>query len=144
MHRTTDAMTPPVKWSLIGRDFGGEFEYGSVAVVEDLEAYERMMCHPAHLELDRIGLPLVEKFMSFDITDDPDPEVGEKIAGIHRRRFADEPDIARIVSDIGEYTGSAPRRSWRVRADGAERTAGEPPRPTRRGGSVVSAGSRCG
>lgn len=107
MHRTTDAMTPPIKWSVIGRDFGGEFEYGSVAVVEDLDAYERMMYHPAHLELDRIGLPLVERFMSFDITDDPDPEVGEKIADIHRRRFADEPDIAQIVSEIGDYTGSA-------------------------------------
>lgn len=77
------------------------------AGLENLQAYEEYMNHPAHLEMDRIGLPLVDKFVSFDITDDPDPAVGEKIAEIHRRRFDGTPDIAELVSGLAEYTGSA-------------------------------------
>jgi len=91
---------------VVGRDFGGEYEYGAVFAIEDLDGYEEYMNHPAHLHTDRIGLPLVDNFASFDITDDPDPEVGERIAGIHRRRFAGMPDIAELVSGLGEYTGS--------------------------------------
>lgn len=98
---------PSIKSRVVGRDFGGEYEYGSVSVIEDLEGYEEFMNHPAHLEMDRIGLPLVDKFMSFDITDDPDLEIGAKIAEIHQRRYDTMPDIAALVSDIGEYTGSA-------------------------------------
>ena len=45
------------------------------------------MNHPAHLNTDRIGLPLVDKFVSFDITDAPDPETVAKIAEIHQRRY---------------------------------------------------------
>lgn len=82
-------------------------EYGAVSVLEGLEGYEEFMNHPAHLEMDRTGLPLVDKFMSFDITDDPDREIGAKIAEIHQRRYDTMPDIAGLVSDLGEYTGSA-------------------------------------
>ena len=98
---------PAIKSRVVGPDFGGEFDYGAVSVLEDLEAYEEYMNHPAHLEMDRIGLPLVDKFVSFDITDDPDPAVGDKIAEIHRRRFDGMPDIAELVSGLAEYTGSA-------------------------------------
>lgn len=98
---------PVIKERVVGPDFGGEYEYGAVSLIEDLEAYEVYMNHPAHLAMDRAGLPLVDKFVSFDITDDPDPEVGEKIAEIHRRRYENKPDIAGLVSDLNEYTGSA-------------------------------------
>ncbi|MBE1877797.1 Dabb family protein [Myceligenerans pegani] len=120
MREANRAMTPPVVRSAVGRDFGGEFEYAAVSVMEDLDAYEEMMNHPAHLEVDRIGLPLVDTFMSFDISDGMDPEVGERIAAIHRRRFESRPDIAELVSDIGEYTGSAaPGRHGTRRAPAA-------------------------
>ncbi|MFD4460866.1 Dabb family protein [Nocardia sp. NPDC058480] len=98
---------PSIKARVVGPDFGGEFEYGAVSLIEDLEGYEEYMNHPAHLAMDRAGLPLVDKFVSFDITDDPDPEVGAKIAEIHRRRFDNVPDIAELVSGLAEYTGSA-------------------------------------
>ncbi|WP_158885131.1 Dabb family protein [Amycolatopsis anabasis] len=98
---------PSVTSFVVGPDFGGEYEYGAVFVIKDLEGYEEYMNHPAHLDTDRIGLPLVDKFMSFDITDDPDPEIGAKIAEIHQRRYDTMPDIAALVSDLGEYTGSA-------------------------------------
>ncbi|QVQ52319.1 Dabb family protein [Spiractinospora alimapuensis] len=93
--------------AFFGRDVGGEYEYGAVSVWEDLESYEAMMNDPAHLEIDRVGLPLIEKFMSFDISDDPDPEFAEKIAAIHQRRFDAHPDLVELIDNLKEYTGSA-------------------------------------
>lgn len=98
---------PSVTSFVVGPDFGGEYEYGAVFTIEDLDGYEEYMNHPVHLEMDRVGLPLVDKFMSFDITDDPDPDMGAKIAAIHQRRYDAKPDIAGLVSDLNEYTGSA-------------------------------------
>lgn len=92
---------------VVGRDVGGEFEYGAVSVLADLAAYEEYMNHPAHLAMDRVGLPLVDTFVSYDIVDDPDPEVEGKIAEIHRRRFETVPDIAELVTDVDDYSGSA-------------------------------------
>ncbi|GAB3508808.1 hypothetical protein [Amycolatopsis cihanbeyliensis] len=51
--------------------------------------------------------PLVGKFISFDITDDPDPEGGARIAETHQRRYGTRPEIAELVSGLAEYTGSA-------------------------------------
>lgn len=90
---------------VVGRVFGGEHAYGAISVIEDVDGYDEMMNHPARLEIDRIGLPLVEKFESFDISDDPDPELARELAEIHQRRFDNLPDIAELVSGIGEYTG---------------------------------------
>ena len=98
---------PAIKARVVGPDFGGKYELGAVLVVEDIEGYAEYMNHPAHLELDRLGLPLVEEFVSSDITDDPDPEIGAKIAEVHRIRFEKVPDIADLVSGLAEYTGSA-------------------------------------
>lgn len=105
--RQASGRIPAVKTWIVGRDFGGEYEYGAVSLIEDLDTYEEMMNHPEHNELDRIGLPLVDKFVSFDITDDPDPQIEAKIAAIHRRRYENAPDIAELVSDLAEYSGSA-------------------------------------
>ncbi|RZQ61937.1 Dabb family protein [Amycolatopsis suaedae] len=98
---------PSIRSHIVGPDFGGEYEFGAVTVIGDLDGYAEYMNHPAHLEMDRVGLPLIDRFMSYDITDDPDPEFGAKIAEIHQRRYDDQPDIAGLVSDLGEYTGSA-------------------------------------
>ncbi|APX33202.1 stress responsive protein [Brachybacterium sp. P6-10-X1] len=92
---------------IVGLDVGGEFDYGAVSVLADLAGYEEYMNHPAHLAMDRVGLPLVDRFVSYDIVDDPDPEVERKIADIHRRRFEDVPDIAELVAGVDEYSGSA-------------------------------------
>ncbi|HJB62440.1 MAG TPA: Dabb family protein [Candidatus Microbacterium pullistercoris] len=97
-----DGVTPIV----FGTDVGDGFDFGAVSTLADLEAYEAMMTHPAHLEIDRVGLPLVSRFHSFDITDDPDPEVGRRIADIHRRRFTAHPDVLELVLGLEEYRGS--------------------------------------
>ncbi|MGW4826223.1 Dabb family protein [Amycolatopsis japonica] len=98
---------PAIKARVVGPDFGGGFDYGAVTVLEDIEGYEQYMNHPADLAMDRAGLPLIDRFVSYDVTDDPDPEIGAKIADVHRRRFEDVPDVAELVAGLGEYTGSA-------------------------------------
>ncbi|MGV9300706.1 Dabb family protein [Amycolatopsis sp. NPDC003676] len=106
MRELFDAI-PAVKSRVVGPDFGGKYEYGAVLVIEDIDGYSDYMNHPAHLELDRLGLPFVDEFMSSDITDDPDPEIGAKIAEVHRIRFENVPDIADLISGLASYTGSA-------------------------------------
>ncbi|ONF72913.1 Dabb family protein [Amycolatopsis keratiniphila] len=98
---------PAIKARVVGPDFGGEFDYGAVTVLEDIEGYEQYMNHPAHLAMDRAGLPLIDRFVSYDVTDDPDPHIGAKIADVHRRRFENVPDVAELVAGLGEYSGSA-------------------------------------
>jgi hypothetical protein len=66
-------------------------------VIGDLDGYWEYLIHPAHLNTDRVGLPLVDKFMSFDITDDPDPEMGAKIAELHQRRHDGDPVLTELV-----------------------------------------------
>ncbi|MFD5095667.1 Dabb family protein [Amycolatopsis thailandensis] len=106
MSEHVDAI-PVIKARVVGPDFGGGFDYGAVTLLEDIEGYEEYMNHPAHLEMDRTGLPLIDRFVSYDITDDPDPEIGAKIADVHRRRFRNVPDVAELVAGLPEYTGSA-------------------------------------
>ncbi|GGQ82619.1 Dabb family protein [Couchioplanes azureus] len=98
---------PAVKSFVVGRDFGGDFEYGAVFVLEDLDGYWEYLTHPAHANTDRVGLPLVEKFDSYDITDEDDPDFGDKIAELHRRRYAQDAELTRLVSDLPSYHGSA-------------------------------------
>ncbi|CAM3582784.1 Dabb family protein [Kibdelosporangium persicum] len=105
--RNQGRVIPSVKSFVVGPDHGGEYDYGAVFVIEDLAGYWEYLVHPAHLNTDRVGLPLVDKFASFDVTDDEDPQLGEKIAELHKRRYDSMPDISDLVAGLGEYTGSA-------------------------------------
>jgi hypothetical protein len=87
-----------VKSFVVGRDFGGEYDWSGVFVIEDLDGYWEYLTHPAHAHTDRIGMPLVEKFDSFDVTDDEDPEMGAKLAELNRRRYENDPELAALVS----------------------------------------------
>jgi hypothetical protein len=110
--RNQGRVIPSVKSFVVGRDFGGDFEWGAMYVIEDLDGYWEYLMHPAHAHSDEIGLPLVDRFESFDITDDSDPELGEKIAELHRRRFAERPELTEMVTDLASYQGSgAPAKS---------------------------------
>ena len=96
--RDQGRVIPAVKSFIVGRDHGGEFDWGGVFVIEDLDGYWEYLTHPAHARTDRIGMPLVEKYDSYDITDDDDPLTGAKIADLHRRRYEDDPALAALVS----------------------------------------------
>lgn len=95
-----------VESCLVGRDIGGEFDYGAVYVLKDVDAYRTYMYAPLHREIDAIGLPLIANMVSFDLTDDADPEIAEKIAKVHGDRFKDHPELLHLVEDLGSYEGS--------------------------------------
>ncbi|WP_031467176.1 Dabb family protein [Sciscionella sediminilitoris] len=90
---------PEVRSFIVGRDHGGEYEWGATYLIEDLDSYWNYLIHPTHLHTDRIGWPLLDQFLSFDITDDLDPELGNKIATLHQRRFNEYPELANIIND---------------------------------------------
>ncbi len=50
----------------VGRDFGGEFEYGAMYALKDMEAYHTYLHAPLHRKIDEIGLPLVDNMISLD------------------------------------------------------------------------------
>ena len=95
-----------VQLFVVGRDFGGEFDYGAMYVMKDIEGYREYMMSPIHRKSDEIGLPVVEKFISMDITDDKDPAIGDKIAEIHRNRFENDPALRGLVENLTSYQGS--------------------------------------
>lgn len=105
--RNQGRVIPSVRSFVVGRDFGGDYEWGATFVLDDLDGYWEYLMHPAHRNTDRVGLPLVDKFVSFDLTDDPDPEMGAKIAALHQRRYDGDATLTQLVSDLGEYEGSA-------------------------------------
>jgi dienelactone hydrolase len=90
----------------VGRDFGGAFTVGAMYGMKDIKAYETFMNAPLHLQIDRAGLPLVSNMISQDLTDDEDPAIGDKIAEIHRVRYAKHTDVAALVGNLGSYEGS--------------------------------------
>jgi stress responsive alpha/beta barrel protein len=104
--RTQGREIDAVQQFVVGRDVGGDFAWGATFVLADLDGYWEYLMHPAHAHTDEIGLPLVEKFISYDTTDDPDPEIGARIAELHRRRYAERPELTRLVRDLPSYTGS--------------------------------------
>jgi Stress responsive A/B Barrel Domain len=95
-----------VQLFVVGRDFGGEFDYGAMYIMKDIEGYREYMMSPIHRKSDEIGLPIVDKFISMDITDDKDPAIGDKIAEIHRNRFENDPALAALVQNLSSYQGS--------------------------------------
>ncbi|CAM5397930.1 stress responsive protein [Streptomyces spiroverticillatus] len=95
---------------VVGKDVGGEFEYGAVFVLKDLDGYWEYLTAPSHAHTDRIGLPLLESFVSYDTTDEDDPDIAQKIAALHTRRYTADPALRRLVAALPSYTGSsAPR-----------------------------------
>ncbi|MFC5753654.1 Dabb family protein [Actinomadura rugatobispora] len=95
-----------VEFFMVGRDFGGEFQYGAMYALKDVDAYRTYMYDPLHREIDAIGLPLVANMISMDLTDDEDPGIGDKIAQVHGDRFKDHPELQDLVDDLGSYEGS--------------------------------------
>jgi xanthine dehydrogenase YagT iron-sulfur-binding subunit len=76
---------PSVKSFVVGHDHNGEYEWGAIFVIEDLDGYQEYLAHPAHRRAEQVVLPLIEELLPFDIVDDPDPRLGEKITELHLR-----------------------------------------------------------
>ena len=90
---------------VVGQDLGGEYGVGAMYVLKDIDAYRTYMYDPIHEQTDNAGLPIVSNQESYDITDDPDPAIGEKMAQVHRDRFAERPHLRQLIQDMGGYRG---------------------------------------
>ena len=96
-----------VEWFSIGHDVGGEFEYVAVFAIRDIAGYREYMSDPTHRHTDEIGLPLIDKFVSYDLIDGPDPTVAEQIHEVHARRFAGDAGLVDLIEGLGSYTGAS-------------------------------------
>ncbi|MDJ0350626.1 Dabb family protein [Cryobacterium sp. PH29-G1] len=102
---------PAVTSFVVGPELGGDFEYGAVFVIDDLDGYWEYLTHPAHFESEKSGLHLVERFAAFDTTDSDAPDYGEKIAALHARSYRESPELAKLVSEVPSFvvqSGSGP------------------------------------
>ena len=95
---------PAVTSYVVGPELGGEFEYGAVYVVEDLDGYWAYLEFPAHVHLELWGIPHLEKFAVIDVTDSEDPELGDKIAAVQARHQQEHPEIAAEIAQAASFT----------------------------------------
>jgi hypothetical protein len=102
--RQAGAANPAVKSYVVGPELGGEFEYGAVYAVEDLDGYWAYLTHPAHVRSEMTGIPLLERFAAIDVSDSDDPELGEKIAALQARNFQEHPEMAALVAQVASFT----------------------------------------
>ena len=102
--RQAGAANPAVKSYVVGSELGGEFEYGAVYVVEDLDGYWAYLTHPAHLRSELEGIPLIEKFVALDVSDSDDPELGQKIAALQARNYQEHPEITELIAQAASFT----------------------------------------
>jgi hypothetical protein len=104
MLRQSGAATPAVKSYVVGPEFGGEFQYGAVYVVEDLDGYWQYLDSPMHVHEELTGMQLIERFEVVDITDSDDPEIGEKIARLQARHIEAHPELAALIAAVPSFT----------------------------------------
>ncbi len=97
------AANPAVRSFVVGRDIGGDFELAAVYVLEDLEGYWAYLTHPAHVRSEMQGIPLIERFEAFDVTDSNDPHIDDQIAALQRRNFAEHPEMAALAAQAGAF-----------------------------------------
>jgi len=102
--RQAGAANPAVRSWTVGREFGGEFEWGAVYVVDDLDGYWQYLTHPAHVRSELEGISFLEKFVAFDVTDSDDPEIGEKIARLQARHVEESPELAALETQAPSFT----------------------------------------
>ena len=95
---------PAVKSHVVGPALGGEFEYGAVYVVEDLDSYWAYLEFPPHVREELWGIPYLEKFAAIDVSDSDDPEFGAKIAALQARHQQEHPEMAALVAQAPSFT----------------------------------------
>ena len=102
--RQAGEANPAVQSYVVGPDLGGEFEWGAVYVLEDLDGYWEYLTHPAHVRSEMNGMELIDRFEAFDITDSDDPELGDKIAKLQARNYEEHPELADLVAQVPSFT----------------------------------------
>jgi len=101
--RLAGAANPAVRSFVVGPELGGDFEWGAVYVVEDLDGYWEYLTHPAHVRTEMEGMKFIERFEAFDVTDSDDPEIGSKIARLQARNYEEHPELAALVAQAPSF-----------------------------------------
>jgi hypothetical protein len=105
--RNVGRQVPAVQSFVVGIDVGADYDFGAVFVLPDLDAYWEYLNHPAHLAVERTGLPLMAKFEAFDVTDDDDPDFAAKVAELQRRHVEAHPELAALMAALPDHLGSS-------------------------------------
>ncbi|MFF2847675.1 Dabb family protein [Streptomyces sp. NPDC058001] len=109
MRRT--ASVESTVFSTVGRDLGDPaegFTHASVTAIPDLDALERYMHDPVHVEGDKYILPRLAKQSAVRLSDDPDAELPRKIFAIYARRVEGDPEWGREVEALFAAAGTKP------------------------------------
>ncbi len=114
MRRT--AAVESVSFGTVGRDIGDPAEgytHAYVAGLADLDALERYLHDPVHIEGDFEILPHLAKLVPVRFSDDPDPEIAEKVVALATAKVAKYPEWGALVASLGRPDGDeneGPRR----------------------------------
>ncbi|MFI2665237.1 Dabb family protein [Micromonospora carbonacea] len=106
------ASIDPVSFSTVGQDLGDPAEgytHAYCVGIADLAALERYLHDPVHLAGDAVILPRLAALAGVRLSDDPDPDLGDKIMRMHLAKVAAYPDWARLLDAIPE--GRFPTRA---------------------------------
>jgi hypothetical protein len=85
--RQAGEANPAVQSYVVGPDLGGEFEWGAVYVLEDLDGYWEYLTHPAHVRSEMNGMELIDK-----------------IAKLQARNYEEHPELAELVARVPSFT----------------------------------------
>ncbi|WP_040687058.1 Dabb family protein [Nocardia vinacea] len=104
MKRT--AAVESVSFATVGQNLGDVSEgltHAYCVGIEDLAAMERYMHDPVHLAGDPQIIPHFQKIaIGPDVSDEPDPELRDKIMALHHAKVAKYPEWARQMDAIPE------------------------------------------
>lgn len=102
-----------VSFSTAGQFLGDSaegFTHAYCAAVSDLEALDRYLHDPVHIAGDDEILPHLAKLSAFQLSDDMDPALGERVMGMHLKKVATHPRWGQAldaISDLGSPSGSS-------------------------------------
>jgi Stress responsive A/B Barrel Domain len=101
MRRTSQVES--TSFSFVGPDLGDPAEgytHGYCVALQDLDALDRYMYDPVHLEGDFEILPHLSRLTQIRLSDDADPDLNDKIFAMHRKKLATYPEWDRLLGTI--------------------------------------------
>jgi len=101
MRRT--ASVESASFSTVGHDLGDPAEgytHAYCVGIADLDALERYMYDPVHLDGDFLILPHFARLSAVRLSDDADPELSAKVVAIAQRKVAKYPEWAALLGAI--------------------------------------------
>lgn len=108
MRRT--ATVDSASFSTVGQDFGDPtdgYTHAYCVGIKDLAALERYLHDPVHLDGDFRIIPHLARLSAVRLSDDMDPELGQRVMAMHLRKVAQYPDWAQLLDSIPEVRVAA-------------------------------------